>query len=85
MELEDFAKVMHDNPNRDNLHTLTRQEEQLNLSKINFKKNIDLGWLYPKKTKNKNYDKFALIVPGGSKRGLIKEFYPNFLKNYKIF
>ena len=33
-----FAKVRHDNPNRDNLHTLTRQEEQLNLSKINFKK-----------------------------------------------
>ena len=67
-----FAKVRHDNPNRDNLHTLTRQEEQLNLSKINFKKNIDLGWLYPKKTKNKNYEKFALIFPGGSKKRLNK-------------
>ena len=61
-----YAKVKHDNPKRDNMHTLLRQKEQLNLSKINFKKNINLNWLYQNKKKNKK--KIALIVPGGSKK-----------------
>ena len=35
------------------MHTLLRQKEQLNLSKINFKKNINLNWLYQNKKKIK--------------------------------
>ena len=65
-----YAKVKHDNPNRDNMHTLLRQEEQLSLSKISFQKNIELNWLYSNKKTNKK--KIALIVPGGSKKRLYK-------------
>ena len=49
------------------MHTLDRQAEQLKLSKVSFKKSIDLNWLYPKK---QNKRKIALIVPGGSKKTL---------------
>ena len=65
-----YAKVKHDNPDRDNMHTFFRQAEQLKLSKINFKKNVNLKWLYSCKRKAKK--KIALIVPGGSKKRLYK-------------
>ena len=64
-----YAKIRHDNPERDKMHTLDRQAEQLKLSKVSFKKSIDLNWLYPKK---QNKRKIALIVPGGSKKRLYK-------------
>ena len=47
------------------MHTLDRQAEQLSLSKVSFKKSINLDWLYPKK---QNKKKIALIIPGGSKK-----------------
>ena len=34
----EYAKVKHDNPKRDNMHTYLRQEDQLKLSNITFKK-----------------------------------------------
>ena len=61
-----YAVVRHNNPNRNNLHTFLRQAEQLKLSKITFKKNVNLEWLYQCKSKTKK--KIALIVPGGSKK-----------------
>ena len=65
-----FAKINHKNPDRNNMHTITRQKEQLSLSKINLKTNINLNWLYNYKRIYKN--KIALIVPGGSKKRLNK-------------
>ena len=46
-----YATIKHNNPERDMMHTLDRQAEQLSLSKVSFKKSINLDWLYPKKTK----------------------------------
>ena len=46
-----YAKIRHDNPERDKMHTLDRQAEQLKLSKVSFKKSIDLKLALPKKTK----------------------------------
>lgn len=60
-----YATIKHNNPERDMMHTLDRQAEQLSLSKVSFKKSINLDWLYPKK---QNKKKIALIIPGGSKK-----------------
>ena len=49
----EYAKVKHDNPKRDNMHTYLRQEDQLKLSNITFKKKINLDWLYSTKKKIK--------------------------------
>lgn len=65
-----FAKAKHDNPNRDEMHTMDRQREQLKLSNVIFKKKINLNWLYP--STKKDNEKIALIVPGGSKKRLYK-------------
>ena len=66
------------------MHTFFRQKEQLKLSKINFKKNVNLKWLYSCKRKTKK--KIALIVPGGSKKRHYKRSsFRNFLKHNKIF
>ncbi|MFL2660695.1 MAG: glycosyltransferase family 9 protein [Alphaproteobacteria bacterium] len=62
-----YAKICHDDPKRNNLHTIHRQKNQISLSKIKYVRDIKIDWMFnseisiPKK-------KFALIVPGGSKK-----------------
>lgn len=62
-----YAKLNHLNPRRNFMHTIDRQKEQMELSNIKFSLMDNYDWLC-----DKNIDiptsKFALIVPGGSKR-----------------
>ena len=75
-----YATIKHNNPERDMMHTLDRQAEQLSLSKVSFKKSINLDWLYPKK-QNK---KIASLFLEDQKKALQKNSNRNFFNNYKI-
>ena len=72
-----YAKIRHDNPERDKMHTLDRQAEQLKLSKVSFKKSIDLNWLYPKK---QNKRKKRLLCLEVQKKDFIKEYQLKFFR-----
>ncbi len=62
-----YAKIIHDNQNRNNMHTLDRQMDQISMNKIKFRSDMDLKWLFNSKfpIPKQNY---VLIVPGGSRK-----------------
>ncbi len=61
------AKISHTNLNRDEMHTIKRQRDQLALSNVYYKSKPNLNWLFnsdflvPKKD-------YVMVVPGGSKK-----------------
>ena len=59
------AKICHDDPNRNNLHTVKRQKNQISLSKIKFVQNIKMDWMFNSKISIPK-KKFAIVIPGGS-------------------
>ena len=44
-----YAKVCHDDPDRDNMHTIQRQKSQISLSKIKYKQNVNIDWMFNSK------------------------------------
>ncbi len=67
-----FANKKHNNENRDAMHTIPRQAEQLKKSSIKFENNPNLSWLFNSK-KLPNIEKnFSLVVPGGSRKRMDK-------------
>ena len=75
-----YASFNHANTLRDNMHTIDRQKEQLEISSIKFLKKIDIAWLFESKRINFNSKiKYSLIVPGGSKKRTNKRI------PYKVF
>ena len=66
MGLEKYANYDHNiNKNRNNMHTVERQKDQLSLSNIKFKTVNDLRWLFQSKIVIPK-EKYVLIIPGGS-------------------
>ncbi len=53
------------NKNRNNLHTVERQKDQLSLNNVKYRAPIDLSWLR-KSNMSIPKEKYALIIPGGS-------------------
>lgn len=66
-----YAKLNHLNSQRNFMHTIDRQKQQVELSNIKFSIMEDYEWLLDKNINIPN-PKFALIVPGGSKSRLYK-------------
>ncbi len=61
-----FAKIIHIHKNRNLMHTLDRQKDQIKLSQIKYKfKNFK--WLFESKFKIPK-KKYVMIVPGGSRK-----------------
>ena len=56
----------HDNPDRDHMHTVDRQAEQLRLAGINFVPKPDVDWLDAPVAGFQLPALIALLVPGGS-------------------
>ena len=71
----EYVSIPHDNLERDRMHTLERQEEQIKCCNIKISPTLDLDWLYRSKIKVPK-KKFALIVPGGAKKRLGKRISP---------
>ena len=67
-----YSKTKHLNANRDNMHTVDRQKDQLSFSKVKFIGKPDLSWFYEKSNKFNILEKYALVVPGGSGKRLNK-------------
>ena len=67
-----YSKTKHLNANRDNMHTIDRQKDQLSFSKVKFFNKPNLSWFYEKSNKFNILGKYALIVPGGSGKRLNK-------------
>ena len=67
-----YSKTKHLNSNRDNMHTVDRQKDQLSFSKVKFISKPDLSWFYEKSNKFNILEKYALVVPGGSGKRLNK-------------
>ena len=63
-----FANITHNNKKRNLMHTIERQKDQLKNSNITTKKKIDLNWLFDSEKIKRIDNRFALIVPGGSKK-----------------
>ena len=64
----------HDNPSRDLMHTIERQEEQLHIAGILNVPTPNLDWLDADVDHFSLNDDFVLIVPGGSARRLKKRW-----------
>ena len=79
-----FANKKHNNKNRNEMHTIPRQEEQLKISNIKFQKKPDLNWLFKSEKVLNMGNKISLIVPGGSKKRMNKriplEIYDEIIK-----
>ena len=60
-----FAKISHDNPKRNFMHTIQRQKEQLEKCNISYRRKESFKWLEDNNVKVPK-EKFALIIPGGS-------------------
>jgi len=60
-----FAKISHNNPKRNLMHTIQRQKEQLEKCNISFRREESFKWLEDNSVKVPK-EKFALIIPGGS-------------------
>lgn len=59
----------HLNKNRDNMHTLERQKDQLKFSGIKQNFDLKLDWLFQSKLKKKTFkEPFVVFVPGGSEK-----------------
>ena len=67
-----YSKTEHLNAERDNLHTIERQKDQLGFSKVKFIKKPNLSWFYKKTNRFNIFGKYALLVPGGSGKRLNK-------------
>ena len=67
-----YSKTKHLNSNRDNMHTVDRQKDQLSFSKVKFISRPNLSWFYKKPNKFNILGKYALVVPGGSRKRLNK-------------
>ena len=65
------AQICHKNKLRNEMHTIDRQKEQLEIAGLSYSFKPNLKWLFKSKKiiKKKPY---ALIVPGGSKKRLNK-------------
>ena len=70
----------HLNPNRNKMHTIERQAEQLTLTGILDTPLPDLSWLKPKLKKFTLPEKFVLLVPGAAGHRPLKRWPP---ENYK--
>ena len=57
----------HDNPDRDRMHTLERQAEQLRVASIDYIPPPDIAWLDAPVSGFELPAAFALLVPGGSR------------------
>ena len=64
----------HDNPDRDHLHTVDRQAEQLRLAGIEFVPKPDVDWLDAPVAGFQLPTQTALLVPGGSSLRLQKRW-----------
>jgi ADP-heptose:LPS heptosyltransferase len=60
------ASHRHTNPNRDHMHTLDRQAEQLRMAGIPAVPPVDLAWAAPGLNRFALPDGYLLLVPGGS-------------------
>ena len=67
-----YSKTKHLNANRDNMHTIERQKDQLNFSNVKFFNSPNLSWFYNKSNRFNIFGKYALVVPGGSGKRLNK-------------
>ena len=67
-----YSKTKHLNAERDNMHTIERQKDQLSFSKVKFFSRPNLSWFYNKYNRFNIFGKYALIVPGGSGKRLNK-------------
>jgi ADP-heptose:LPS heptosyltransferase len=56
----------HANPDRDRMHTLDRQAEQLRMAGIRITPPPDLGWLQRDLRRHGLPERFVLLVPGGA-------------------
>ena len=56
----------HLNPDRQTMHTLERQKDQLSFSKVKFFGRPNLSWFYKIPNRFNIIGKYALVVPGGS-------------------
>lgn len=64
-----YASFNHTNIQRDKMHTLDRQKEQLEINSIKYLKKINIKWLVKSKKIDFNSGtRYSLIVPGGSKK-----------------
>ncbi|MDA1101135.1 MAG: glycosyltransferase family 9 protein [Proteobacteria bacterium] len=60
------ASHIHDNPDRDKMHTLDRQAEQLRIAGIGSVPAPDLSWVRADATRFELPRPYALVMPGGS-------------------
>ncbi|MAI29052.1 MAG: lipopolysaccharide heptosyltransferase family protein [Pelagibacteraceae bacterium TMED124] len=67
-----YSKTKHLNANRDNMHTIERQKDQLGFSKVKFIRKPNLSWFYKKSNRFNFFGQYALVVPGGSEKRLNK-------------
>ena len=67
-----YSKTEHSNADRDNMHTIERQKDQLSFSKVKFLNSPNLSWFYNKNNRFNIFGKYALLVPGGSGKRLNK-------------
>ena len=68
----EYSKTKHLNANRNNMHTIERQKDQLSFSKVKYFRKPNLSWFYKKSNKFNILGKYALVVPGGSGKRLNK-------------
>ena len=60
------ASHLHSNPDRDNMHTLARQADQLAMAGITVTPPPDLSWVQSDAARYDLQTPYALVVPGGS-------------------
>ena len=66
-----YAKVCHSDQNRNSMHTLLRQRDQISLSRVKPLSKINFSWIF-KSNYNVPKKKFIMVVPGGSRKRLNK-------------
>ncbi len=76
----EYAKICHDNPKRNLMHTVQRQKEQLEKCNISYRREESLKWLEDNCVKVPK-EKFALIIPGGSGNRKYKRIPLSVFKN----
>ena len=67
-----YSKTKHLNVDRNNMHTIERQKDQLSFSKVKFFSRPNLSWFYNIPNRFNITGKYALVVPGGSGKRLNK-------------
>ena len=75
-----YARNNHNiNKNRNNLHTIERQKDQLSLNNVKYEASDDLSWLY-KSNISIPREKYVMIIPGGSGKRVNKRIPINIYK-----